>query len=79
MAHSPCLSGHKRFLTFVDKFNAVGSNLAGLNKSFNEAVGSAQSRLIPQGRRFSELAGQSGEAKLNDAIDNAVRQINAAE
>ena len=26
-----------------------------LNKSHNEAVGSAQSRLIPQGRRFSEL------------------------
>ena len=70
---------HKRFLTFVDKFNAVGSNLARLNKSYNEAVGSAQSRLIPQGRRFSELAGQSGEAKLNDAIDSVVREIQAGE
>ena len=70
---------HKRFLTFVDKFNAVGSNLARLNKSYNEAVGSAQSRLIPQGRRFSELAEQSGEAKLNDAIDSVVREIQAGE
>ena len=70
---------HKRFLTFVDKFNAVGSNLARLNKSYNEAVGSAQSRLIPQGRRFSELAGQSGEAKLNDAIDSVVREIQGSE
>ena len=70
---------HKRFLTFVDKFNAVGSNLARLNKSYNEAVGSAQSRLIPQGRRFSELAGQSGEAKLNDAIDSVVREIQSGE
>ena len=70
---------HKRFLTFVDKFNAVGSNLARLNKSYNEAVGSAQSRLIPQGRRFSELAGQGGEAKLNDAIDSVVREIQGGE
>ena len=70
---------HKRFLTFVDKFNAVGSNLSRLNKSYNEAVGSAQSRLIPQGRRFSELAGQGGEAKLNDAIDSVVREIQGGE
>lgn len=70
---------HKRFLMFVDKFNAIGSNLARLNKSYNEAVGSAQSRLLPQGRRFSELAGQSGEPKLNDAIDNVVREIQAGE
>ena len=70
---------HKRFLTFVDKFNAVGGNLARLNKSYNEAVGSAQSRLIPQGRRFSELAGQGVEAKLNDAIDSVVREIQSGE
>jgi DNA recombination protein RmuC len=43
---------HKRFLMFVDKFNAVGSSLTRLNKSYNEAVGSAQSRLLPQGRRL---------------------------
>ena len=49
----------KRFETFVDKFNAVGSNTARLNKRYNEAVGSAQSRLIPQGRKFSELTGKA--------------------
>ena len=70
---------HKRFLIFVDKFNALGSNLARLNKSYNEAVGSAQSRLLPQGRRFAELAGQSGEGKLNDAINSVVREIQAEE
>ena len=36
-------------------------------------------KLIPQERSFSELAGQSGEAKLNDAIDGVVREIQGSE
>ncbi|QNI67199.1 DNA recombination protein RmuC [Synechococcus sp. BMK-MC-1] len=36
---------HKRFSTFIDKFNDIGNNLTRLNKSFNAAVGSAQSLL----------------------------------
>lgn len=57
--------------------NDIGSNLTRLNKSFNAAVGSAQSRLLPQGRRFAELAGQSGEIDLSDPIDELVREIQA--
>ena len=68
---------HKRFYTFIGKFNDIGSNLTRLNKSFNAAVGSAQSRLLPQGRRFAELAGQSGEIDLSDPIDELVREIQA--
>ena len=45
------------FSIFLDKFNDIGNNLTRLNKSFNAGVGSAQSRLLPQGRRFAELAG----------------------
>ena len=66
---------HKRFLTFVDKFNAIGSNLARLNKSYNDAVGSAQSRLLPQGRRFAELAGQQTDAKVPEAVEESVREL----
>jgi DNA recombination protein RmuC len=66
---------HKRFLLFIDKFNAIGANLSRLNKSFNDAVGSAQGRLLPQGRRFAELAGQNGELNLGETIDEAVREI----
>ncbi len=66
---------HKRFLTFVDKFNAIGSNLARLNKSYNDAVGSAQSRLLPQGRRFAELAGQQAEAKTPETVEEGVREL----
>ncbi len=70
---------HKRFSIFIDKFNDIGNNLTRLNKSFNTAVGSAQSRLLPQGRRFAELAGQSGEIDVADQIDEVVREIQAGE
>ena len=66
---------YKRFTVFIDKFNDICSNLNRLNKSFNSAVGSAQSRLLPQGRRFAELAGQSGELDVRDQIDEVVREI----
>ena len=64
---------------FVDKVNDIGNNLTRLNKSFNAAVGSAQSRLLPQGRHFAELAGQSGEMDVSDQIDEMVREIQAGE
>ncbi|AII49678.1 DNA recombination protein RmuC [Synechococcus sp. KORDI-52] len=68
---------HKRFFTFIDKFNDIGRDITRLNKSFNAAVGSAQSRLLPQGRRFAELAGQSNEIDVSDQIDEVVREIQA--
>ena len=70
---------HKRFSIFIDKFNDIGSQLNRLNKSYNAAVGSAQSRLLPQGRRFAELAGQNGEIDLSDQIDEVVREIQSNE
>jgi DNA recombination protein RmuC len=70
---------YKRFVTFVEKFNTVGTNLSRLNKSFNDAVGSAQGRLLPQGRRFAELTGQQSEPKFPDAIEEGVRDLNAGE
>ena len=70
---------HKRFSIFIDKFNDIGSQLNRLNKSFNAAVGSAQSRLLPQGRCFAELAGQSGEIDVSDQIDEVVREIQVGE
>ena len=68
-----------RLSVFVDKVNDICSQLNCLNKSFNAAVGSAQSRLLPQGRRFAELAGQSGEIDVADQIDEVVREIQAVE
>ena len=70
---------HKRFTVFIDKFNDIGRDITRLNKSFNAAVGSAQSRLLPQGRRFAELAGQSSELDVSDQIDEVVREIQAGD
>ena len=67
------------FSIFLDKFNDIGNNLTRLNKSFNAAVGSAQSRLLPQGRRFAELAGQNVEIDVSDQIDEVVREIQPGE
>ena len=64
-----------RLSVFVDKFNDIGSQLNRVNENFNAAVGSAQSRLLPQGRRFAELAGQGGEIDVADQIDEVVREI----
>ena len=67
------------FLILLEKFNHIGNNLTRLNKSFKAAVGSAQSRLLPQGRRLAELVGQSGEIDVSDQIDEVVREIQAGE
>ena len=76
---SQAVERQKRFLIFIDKFNDIGNNLTRLNKSYNAAVGSAQSRLLPQGRRFAELAGQSDEIDVADQIDEVVREIQTGE
>ena len=70
---------HKRFLMFIDKFNAIGGNISRLNKSFNDAVGSAQSRLLPQGRRFAELAGQQADLKFPETVEESVRELNSGD
>lgn len=70
---------HNRFTVFIDKFNDIGKDITRLNKSFNAAVGSAQSRLLPQGRRFAELARQNGDIDVSDQIDEVVRDIQTGE
>ena len=70
---------HKRFSIFIDKFNDIGNNLNRLNKSFSAEGGSAPSRWLPQGRRFSELAGPTGEIDVSEQIDEVVREIQKGE
>ena len=66
---------YKRFSSFTDKFNAIGVNITRLNKVFNEAVGSYERRLMPQGRRFAELAGQNNDLNLTDGIEGSVKEL----
>ncbi len=66
---------YKRFSKFTDYFNAIGTSITTLNKTFNEAVGSYQSRLMPQGKRFAEMAGQNSDLKLTDGVEGSVREL----
>ena len=66
---------YKKFAIFTDKFNSIGTHLAKLNKSFNEAVGSYERRLLPHGRKIGELSGQSQNLSLTDVIDSNVREV----
>ena len=52
---------YKRFINFVEKFSAVGSNITRLSKSYNEAQGSYEKRLLPQAKRIAELSGQNSD------------------
>ena len=70
---------YKRFASFTDKFNSIGMNISRLNKSFNEAVGSYERRLIPQGKRFAEMAGQNQDLTLTEGIEGSVKEINSKE
>ena len=66
---------YKRFSRFTDRFNSVGINITRLNKSFNDAVGTYERSLLPQGRRFAEMAGQNSDLNLTDGIEGAVREL----
>ena len=66
---------YKRFSRFTDRFNTIGTNITRLNKSFNDAVGTYERSLLPQGRRFAEMAGQNSDLNLTDGIEGSVREL----
>ena len=62
---------YKRLINFVEKFSAIGTNISKLNKSYNDAQGSYEKRLLPQAKRIAELSGQSNEfSSLNEIYTN---------
>lgn len=71
---------HSRMGVFLGHLSKAGRQLDSAVKAYNSAVGSAESRVLPQLRRFQELGAASGE-KLEAAkpIDQAVRQVVADE
>ena len=66
---------YKRFLNFVEKFSAVGSNISKLNKSYNEAQGTYEKRLLPQAKRIAELSGQNNEFLSLNEIDTNITEF----
>ena len=46
---------HQRMERFISLYQNVGKELASAVKAFNDSVGSFDSRVVPQGRRFAQL------------------------
>ena len=59
---------------FVEHINSVSGKLTGVNKSFNEAVGSFERRLVPSAKRLANLVAAE-EVELDDTIVATPRVI----
>ncbi|MBX3429376.1 MAG: DNA recombination protein RmuC [Hyphomonadaceae bacterium] len=68
---------HARMAIMVDKMAKVGDSIEKSVKSYNELVGSVESRVLPQARKFKELgAGDAGiEIAAAPAIESAPRTL----
>src|SRR5688572_12449377 len=64
---------HKRLATFVGHLQRLSRSLGGSVEAFNSAIGSLESKVMPQARKFAEL-GVSGELLPSvDPIEQLVR------
>ena len=68
---------HSRMAIMVDKMAKVGDSIEKSVKSYNDLVGSVESRVLPQARKFKELgAGDAGiEIAAPQQIESAPRQL----
>jgi DNA recombination protein RmuC len=71
---------HGRFAKFLKDFDTVGKRLSSASDSYNSAVGSIESRLLPQLRRVEEMGVAAGkEIDSPEPIEIPIRAISAAE
>ena len=70
---------HSRMLTFISHYQSVGRGLTRTVAAFNDSIGSFDRRVVPQGRRFSELVvGDADKFRLPEEIDQSPRLSNYA-
>lgn len=71
---------HSRMLKFIDYYQDVGKRLNSAVDAFNRSVGSFDTRVMPQGRKFSQLAtGTEDDFPLPSAIEKLARESRYAE
>jgi DNA recombination protein RmuC len=66
---------HERFGTFLGAFAKLGRQLGSAVSAYNGAVGSAESRVLPQLRRIESTTVSTKELEVPDQIDTAVREV----
>ena len=72
---------YDRLRTYAGHVDRMGRGLRQAVDAYNDGVGSFQSRVLVQARRFEELgaAGESRQIDESAAVDKAVRQLDAPE
>ncbi len=72
---------YTRLITFLDHLEKVGKSLHSAADSYNRAVASVESRLLPQARRLSELGVADGATVLTEPapLDLAIRSLPSPE
>jgi len=70
---------HQRLLIFVNKFKEIGHSLEKTVDSYNSAVGSFESRLMPQAKRFESLGVGEKEIENLNKINQNLRSLNPSE
>ncbi len=72
---------YARVTVFAEHFDKVGSGLKNALKSYNEAAGSWESRVLPAGRKLEQLKASDNKSVLPDfeIIDRPVRELKKAE
>jgi len=71
---------YDRVRTFLSHFEGIGSSLKRATESYNRAVGSLESRVLPSVRRFKELGAATGDSIAElEPVDETTRELNEPE
>jgi DNA recombination protein RmuC len=72
---------HGRIARLASHFARLGSGLDRAVQAYNEAMGSLESRVLVQARRFQELGAARGSDEIAEpsSVDHAVRKLQAPE
>jgi DNA recombination protein RmuC len=69
---------YDRILKFLDHFNDVRGGLERANKSFNNAVGSLEGRVLPSVRKLREKGSHAAELPAVEPTETALRALNSS-
>ncbi len=68
---------YDRLSTFSDHLEKIGRALESANKSYNSALGSYESQILPGARRFAELGAKGTKELTEPAVtETALRELN---
>jgi DNA recombination protein RmuC len=71
---------HDRLRSFMGHFQTLGSTIERAVDSYNKAVGSLESRVLPSARKFRELGAATGDQIVEvEPVDEMPRALTAPE